>query len=173
MLVHVFGATSSPSACGFALRQAAADNEINAPPEVLQTVRSNFYVDDLLKSFENEKEAIRVTQMLRKLLEGCGFHLTKFLSNSERLLSTIPEQDRKVSDCAVEFESPHAERALRVIWDPQTDSFRVRVDISAGPMTRRGLLSMLNQCYDPLGFIQPVLLPPKKLIHELCSSDLG
>ena len=57
----------------FALRQAAADNEIDAPPEVVQTVQNKFYVDDLLKPFENEDNAIRVTHMLRKLLEGCGF----------------------------------------------------------------------------------------------------
>ena len=171
MLVHLFGATSSPGLCGFALRRAAGDNKINAPPEFLQTVQSHFYVDDLLKSYENE--AVRVTQMLRKLLEGCGFRLTKFLSNSERVLSTIPEQDRKVWDCAVEFKSSHAERDLGVIWDRHTDSFRVQVDTSADPMTRRELLLMLSQCYHPWGFIQPALLPPKKLIQELCLSGLG
>ena len=173
MLVHVFGATSSPSVCGFALRQAAADNEIDAPPEVVQTVENIFFADDLLKSFENEDDAIRVTHMLGKLLECCSFYLTKFLSNSKRVLSTIPEQDRKISDGAIELDSLNVERALGVICNLQTDSFRVRVDISAGPMIRRGLLSMLSQCYDPLGFIQPALLPPKKLIQELCSGGLG
>ena len=95
------------------------------------------------------------------------------MSNSKRELSTILEQDRKISDGAIELDSSNVKRALGIIWDLQTDSFRVRVDISAGPMTRRGLLSMLSQCYDPLGFIQRALLPPKKLIQELCSSGLG
>ena len=39
--------------------------------------------------------------------------------------------------------------------------------------TRRGILSTVGQCYDPLGMIQPALLPAMKLLQELCASGIG
>ena len=35
------------------------------------------------------------------------------------------------------------------------------------------LLSTIGQCYDPVGMIQPALLPAKKLLQELCASGVG
>ena len=53
MLVHPFGATSSPSIAGYALRKVARDNSVRASPETIKTVENNFYVDDCLKSLSS------------------------------------------------------------------------------------------------------------------------
>ncbi|XP_068749478.1 uncharacterized protein [Montipora capricornis] len=50
MLVHIFGAKSSPCCANKALSMTAQDNERKYSPEVIRTVRRNFYVDDVLKS---------------------------------------------------------------------------------------------------------------------------
>ena len=52
MLVHIFGATSSPCCSNKALRQTADDNEDKYGSEAAETVRRNFYVDDLLKTVQ-------------------------------------------------------------------------------------------------------------------------
>ena len=44
MLVHLFGALSSPASANFALRQTADDNKNCFPTEVINTVFRNFYV---------------------------------------------------------------------------------------------------------------------------------
>ena len=36
MLVHLFGATSSPSVCSYALRKTALDNEVDADKKVVE-----------------------------------------------------------------------------------------------------------------------------------------
>ncbi|KAK0155313.1 hypothetical protein N1851_002322 [Merluccius polli] len=41
------------------------------------------------------------------------------------------------------------------------------------PMTRRGILSVVNSIYDPLGFLAPVILPAKLLLKELCKEQHG
>ena len=46
MLVHVFGAKSSPSVADYALKKVAIDNETNADERTSQTIQNNFYVDD-------------------------------------------------------------------------------------------------------------------------------
>ncbi|KAL7880992.1 hypothetical protein SRHO_G00032460 [Serrasalmus rhombeus] len=62
MLVHIFGAVSSPNVASFALQKTAADNEISFPPQVAETVRHNFYVDDCAKSVTKESDAIQLVK---------------------------------------------------------------------------------------------------------------
>ena len=77
MLVHIFGATSSPCCASKALRQIADDNESKFDQEVIQTLRRNFYVDDNLKSVSTIPKAIWLVEQLTKLLAEGGFHFSK------------------------------------------------------------------------------------------------
>ena len=60
MNVHVFGGTSSPSCSNYALRRTARDHEQKYGKEVADTLRGDFYVDDLLKSVQYEQKAIKL-----------------------------------------------------------------------------------------------------------------
>jgi len=91
MMVHLFGATSSPSCCAFALNRCAEDNATNASPETVATVKQNFYVDDMLKSVKTVDDAAKLVDELTNLLVSCGFHLTKFLSNKREVLQGLSE----------------------------------------------------------------------------------
>ena len=54
MWVHLFGAVSSPSRSNYALRKAAVDNSSCYRNDTAAAIMKNFYVDDLLKSVEDE-----------------------------------------------------------------------------------------------------------------------
>jgi len=41
------------------------------------------------------------------------------------------------------------------------------------PLNRRGVLSIVNSVYDPLGLISPFILPAKRIIQELCRKGVG
>ena len=69
MLVHVFGAASSRCCANRAVRQTADDNDERFGPELINTVRRNFYVDDVLKSVLNEENAIRLAEELIQLMK--------------------------------------------------------------------------------------------------------
>jgi len=58
MTVHLFGATSSSSCANFALRKTASDNEQRFGIEAAETLRKNFYVNDLLKSVDRIPHAV-------------------------------------------------------------------------------------------------------------------
>lgn len=50
MMVHLFGAVSSPSCASYALKRTALGNKSDFPAMVVETVQHNFYVDDCLKA---------------------------------------------------------------------------------------------------------------------------
>ena len=95
MNVHVFGGTSSPSCSNYAVQRTARDNEAKYDLEVAETLRSNFYVDHLLKSVKDEEIAVTLMKDVKGLCAEGGFHLTKFVSNSKHVLRSIPEGDRR------------------------------------------------------------------------------
>ena len=97
MLVHLFGATSSPSCAGFCLRKTASNFEGSFDPATIETIRKNFYVDDCLKSVPTPQEAIKSTKELCELLAKRSFHLTKFISNNREVIESVPETDRAKS----------------------------------------------------------------------------
>ena len=57
MTVHLFGATSSPSAANLALKTTADDYEEKWGTEAANFIRREFYVDDGLKSVSTVIEA--------------------------------------------------------------------------------------------------------------------
>jgi len=103
MQVHLFGAVSSPSCANFALRKTANDNEAEFRAVIASTLKRNFYVDDLLKSVEAVNEAVSMITAVQRLCNKGGFRLTKFVSNSRKVLETIPANDRAKNVVNVDF----------------------------------------------------------------------
>ena len=71
------------------LRLVADDNAEEYSSSVITAVTKNFYVDDVLPSENDEQSAIRLALDMVELLDRGGFNLTKFTSNSKRLLSAV------------------------------------------------------------------------------------
>ncbi len=164
MRVHLFGAVSSPSCANFALRKTAEDNLHEFDFEVINTVKRNFYVDDCLKSVPGENEAIRLTDDLRRLLEKGGFNLTKWVSNSRKLVESLPESERAGTFKDLNDGQMPVERALGVRC--------FKIEVNDKPLTRRELLSVVSSVYDPLGFAAPVIFPAKVILQDLCRKKL-
>lgn len=170
MLVHIFGATSSPSVATFALQKCATDFAEEFGQETAKTVRKNFYVDDCLKSASDEDTAITLCAELRSMLVKGGFWLTKWSSNSRKLLNSIPEEERaqEFQDLDLDEDNLPMERALGIQWCAESDQFRFKINLKDRPHTRRGLLSLVSSIFDPLGFLAPVILPAKRILQDLC-----
>ena len=173
MLVHLFGATSSPSVCCWALRQTAIQYGETYDAKVLATVDCNFYVDDCLVSVDTNEEAKKLVKDLTSLLQEGGFRLTKWVSNSREVMSAIPEAERAKSVVNLDPDELPIERALGISWNVENDCFQFNSALRKKPATKRGLLSVISSLYDPLGFVAPVTLTAKKLLQELCRQQVG
>ena len=175
MVVHLFGATSSPSCANFALRKCAEDNKQLFSQQAYETIMHSFYVDDCLASVASENEAVSLYQDLVTLCAKGGFRLTKWLSNSRRVLAVIPEEERakEVKDLDLDNDILPVERALGVRWCVQSDTFKFSITLQDKPLTRRGILSTVSSFYDPLGILSPVVFTAKRIIQDLCRKGLG
>ncbi|XP_028418032.1 uncharacterized protein LOC114542779 [Dendronephthya gigantea] len=148
------------------------DNASHFHDKTIETVKRNFYVDDCLKSVRDEEEAIKLSKELRELLSLGGFNLTKWLSNSRRVIESLPEAERAAQVKDLDFDKVPIERALGVRWNVSSDTFGFAIVIKDRPATKRGILSIVSSIYDPLGFVAPYILSAKLILQELCRLKL-
>jgi hypothetical protein len=171
MLVHLFGATSSPSCANFALLKTADNNSEHFDEKVTDTVRRNFYVDDCLKFVGDDSQA---TVLASELLAKGGFRLTKWMSNSSKVVASLPESERAASVNDLCFDKPSIEQALGVHWDIGRDEFGFRIKVKDNPPPEEESFQLsVYQVYDPLGFVCPFMLPTKIIMQDLCRKNLG
>ncbi|XP_077972240.1 uncharacterized protein LOC144427239 [Styela clava] len=172
MLSHAFGTTCSPSIATFALRKVAEDNLSNADPTAVRCICFNFYVDDGLFSKDTVEETSTLVRQTTDLLATGGFHLTKFLSNEPEVLQCVPEEDKAPVAHALELGDDAVSRTLGLNWNAATDQFVVIVRIQERPSTRRGILSMVSQIFDPLGCNRPKGFTPSTFqLHVFCDAS--
>ena len=69
-----------------------------------------------------------------------GFHLTKFASNSRKLLTTLPEKERANPASNLDLDQIPIGRALGLHWGADSDTFMFKVVPTNKPQTKRGIL---------------------------------
>ena len=132
-------------------------------------MKRNLYVDET--SVGSEHGAISLVKELTSLLSKGGFRLTKWLSNSRKVIESIPESERAKSVKDLDFDQTLIERALGVKWHVASDTFRFSIVVKDRPPTRRGILSIVSSVYDLLGFVAPFLVQAKTLLQDLCRKN--
>ncbi len=130
---------------------------------------------DYFKSVSDERQAIVLVQELIAICATGGFKLTKWISNSCSVLTSIPEEERSKDVRHLDLhrvELP-VDSALGLQWDTEFDTFLFKITLKQQQFTRRGILSVTNSVYNPLGFLAPVMLPAKRIRQELCRINYG
>lgn len=169
MNVHLFGNGPSPAVATFRLRKTAADGEEEFGEDAMKFVHRNFYVDDGLASLPTAQQAIALVTATQAMLCTANLRLHKIVSNSIEVMEAFPVEDRGkgVRDLDLYRDSLPVQRSLGVFWDLKNDSFTFQVTPPDKLFMRRGVLSIINSIYDPLGLVVPVLLEGRLLLQKL------
>ena len=173
MQVHIFGAASSPCIANSTLRRVADDNAEEYSSSVITAVKRNFYVDDALPSENDEQCAIRLAHDMVELLARGGFNLTKFTSNSKRLLSAVPNDKRSKPDLNLDMDELPIEHALGIRWSVEDDTLGFEIRSLVRPKTKCGILSTVCSLFDSLSFAAPVALSARCLVQDLWKANIG
>ena len=110
-------------------------------------------MDDVLKSVTTENKAIHLTQQLIEVLCDRGFRLTKFLTKSRKVLSSLPPSEIAGSISDLNWQKLPVERALEVLWNTERDTLEVKVTTKNPPPTKQNILKQVCTVFDPIGFV--------------------
>ena len=168
-----FGVSCSPYLAIRTLQQTARDHG-HDHPEAAHHIMDSFYVDDLLAGADTEEEAIHLVPNIRAVLQQGGFHLCKWRSSSQTVLTTIPPELQEAMPVKEETTlQPSAyPKALGLRWDSRLDEMSPSINIQPKyRTTKRGIISDVSKTYDVLGWISPAVLPMKVLFQKLWTTE--
>ncbi|XP_067947070.1 uncharacterized protein [Watersipora subatra] len=117
MVVHLFGATSSPGWATFGLRYLAQKHQ-STHPKAADFIQQSLYVDDGLISVSSEQEANELIESARDLCKKGNIRLHKFVTNSSKVPETVPpsERSQNLQEVTITTTTPtQPERALGVL----------------------------------------------------------
>ena len=102
-----------------------------------------------------------------------GISLTKWISNSRKVIESVPTSERvSDKDCLVDQLS-WSPRALGARWNAEADIHGFKIYLRDNSFTRRGVLFIVSSIYEPVGFAAPFILPAKRRLQNSCRRGLG
>lgn len=162
-----FGITCSPYLATRCLVELAHNYE-KTNSKVSNILLDSFYVDDFLASFNSLSEVSDLIIELYNLLTSAGFELRKWITNDETIrkiiIKNIPDNEHLLlSNETIELKT------LGIIWNSVTDNlhYSINVNLDSSNITKRFILSIISQIFDPMGLIGPILIHAKILIQQL------
>ncbi|XP_018369742.1 PREDICTED: uncharacterized protein LOC108765485 [Trachymyrmex cornetzi] len=151
-----YGVASSPFLAIRSLQQLSVDHEKTY--SAASVIARDFYVDDMITGAASVQQLREIKTQVTDILMTAGFELSKFRSNvslgQDEHLDHYGLTDAKV---------------LGLLWQSKADSLRYEATCNSIPeiVTKRTMLSLITQIFDPLGLIGPVTIKAKILMQSL------
>ncbi|XP_050294945.1 uncharacterized protein LOC126735061 [Anthonomus grandis grandis] len=144
-----------------------SDRSKNNYPHESQVLRTDCYVDDIASGTDTKEELIVLGKNLVALLKKFGFDLRKFCSNDPEVLSELSPDAS--NDTHFILSDEHSTKTLGISWNPRQDLFIYTSTINSNskPVTKRTILSLISQIFDPLGLLGPMIVQIKLLLQKL------
>ncbi|XP_062528624.1 uncharacterized protein LOC119628383 isoform X1 [Bombyx mori] len=163
-----YGTASAPylaTKCLTSLASSAVSEDVK------HAIIHDFYVDDLLSGNSTLSGTIELCKGVIDTLSSAQFHLRKFKSNDSRILSAImSERGDASTDNMLDLNSDvnTSSKTLGLQWCCNVDmlSFSINIDICS-KITKRHVLSVVSQIFDPLGLVSPCVVEAKILMQRL------
>ncbi|EYC23457.1 hypothetical protein Y032_0015g2655 [Ancylostoma ceylanicum] len=127
--------------------------------ELVEEVKRNLYVDNLLLTANTRQETSHFYQRTKCMFQDLNMNLREFTSNDQDLMQFIPAHDRSVN------LNP---RLLGITWNSSTDQFLLSCKIpKTSPVTKRTVTSAIASVYDPMGWFLPLLFRARVYLQNL------
>jgi hypothetical protein len=164
-----YGMASSSYLATRCIQQVALEEGSNNP-EAQRSIMQDTYVDDLLTGAKTVREARALRDNIVAILDRGCFPLNKWASNCPELLPTLSE-----NEVMVNFDKHGDSKTLGLLWNCTHDALKYSIcQIQSGNrVTKRRILSITAQIFDPLGLVGPVILIAKLMIQSLWSLNVG
>ena len=184
----IFGVTSSQFLLNGTV-QTHANKYENIDPEFTRKVKKHFYVDDVNSGAQSTKEGFEFYKKVKSRFTEASFNIRKWRTNDPELRKLIHDyENRKVVNIErhVNGEVPkyvnivnsfNNEKVLELYWDHQRDVISLKISeifkeaVNIIP-TKRNILTVIASVYDPIGYLQPLVIMLKILFQEICKLNI-
>lgn len=153
------------------LKQLALDNNSNFP-KASELIIDDFYMDDWLSGANDIPSALELINDVNNILSSANFNLRQWSSNDQSILDHFKNSEH--SNVPFIIKANQNSKTLGTFWNSQSDSLGYMTRPSQHTIfTKRKILSIICQIFDPLGLIGPVITRAKIFIQKLWQLKLG
>ena len=167
-----YGTASAPFLAVRCLYQLAEDNKITYP-KASNIIKNDFYIDDLLTGANSQSELVQLQHEISTILNSAKLELRKWLSNKPELMKQFHfNQDLDVN--IVQLGENEQNKTLGIFWNANLDTIQYSITQckTQGNVTKRNILSIVSQIFDPLGLLGPVIVVAKILMQHLWQANV-
>ncbi|CAK1589477.1 unnamed protein product [Parnassius mnemosyne] len=155
-----YGTASAPYLATRCLKQIGMDCKDDKISEI---IIHDFYVDDLLTGGDSIQDALDIHNKVSSELATAGMNLRKWKSNEPRVIL-----NNNNSSLDLNIGSTEPCKTLGLSWQIESDELYFSTsEIVLNNFTKRGLLSVISQIFDPLGLLTPCIISMKILMQKL------
>ncbi|CAG9109013.1 unnamed protein product [Plutella xylostella] len=159
-----YGTTAAPYLSMRCIRQLAEECD---DPLIAKVIKDDMYVDDLITGDDDQQKLIATCEKTSQVLNSGCFPLRKWTFNFD-VSDTAPKEIAK---------GPHTQsKTLGLGWLSASDELHFTTKLSLdseAKLTKRTILSVLSQIYDPLGLLAPAVIQAKILLQQLWLLKIG
>lgn len=168
-----YGCASSPFLAVRCLTQLALDFQTEYP-EASEAILNCFYLDDLLTGAFSASDLLRLQRDISFILDNGGFQLRKWLCNKPELLDYF-EVHKNLSSSILHLGENEQSKTLGIFWNAANDTihYSIKHFNVDGVISKRMILSVVSQIFDPLGLLGPVVVTAKLLLQFLWQEKLS
>ena len=163
-----YGTASAPFLATRCLHEIGQECKVQYP-RTSNVILHDFYVDDLLSGAQTIDEATQLKHELNTTLEAYGLELRKWASNDVRII----QDDGKMNNHDICIHGDKDPKTLGLVWDSRNDILKYTVKgTDLRKITKRTILSITAQIFDPLGLVSPAIIKAKVLMQKLWTLKL-
>jgi len=134
---------------------------------VVELIEDSLYVDDMCTGEFDEDTSFSLYKKAKAFLKDGSFNLRKWRTNSRQL-------ENKINECE-KVGSSQEGKVLGIPWDSKTDTLEFELSefgskFTSMEITKRKVVSVIAQLFDPLGLLSPIFISAKVLLQEIHKS---
>lgn len=133
-------------------------------PDVAHAINNNFYVDDFINSNDSMEKLLFICEKTTETLKSGGFPLRKWVFNFDHgnVLSNGTVKEFSMGEQL-------GSKTLGLGWHNKSDylHFHTKFQQHEQYPTKRTILSITSQIFDPLGLLSPTIILAKVLLQRL------
>lgn len=170
-----YGNASSPYLAVKCLFYLAEEVE-SEHPCTSKIIKRDFYMDDLLTGSNSQEEILELQKSVTSVLRSAGFSLRKWLCNDDEILKRF-ELDESLDVSMIHIGQGEQNKTLGIYWDSNNDLICYKINVpnmlNVECLSKRAILSIICQIFDPLGLLGPLIIRAKIVIQDLWKHKVG